>query len=71
MEDVVELLPHLKLPDPTEGQPEDQQLDRRKRKKPKNVNRQKLKDKLPEGLTLADLCFSLQETIFAMLVEVT
>jgi len=46
-------------------------LDRRKRKKPKNVNRQKLKDKLPEGLTLADLCFSLQETIFAMLVEVT
>lgn len=71
MEDVVEILPHLKVPDPTEGQPEDEEMERRKRKKAKNVQRQKLKDKLPEGLTLADLCFSLQETIFAMLVEVT
>jgi len=30
-----------------------------------------VKAKLPENLTLEDLCFSLQETIFAMLVEVT
>ena len=35
-------------------------MERRKRKKTKQVNRQKLKEKLPEGLTLEDLCFSLQ-----------
>nr|VVW89127.1 unnamed protein product [Nymphaea colorata] len=46
-------------------------MQRRKRKKGKAAGREKLKEKLPEGLTLADLCFSLQETIFAMLVEVT
>ena len=46
MEDVVELLPHLKLPDPVEGDMEEE-MERRKRKKTKQVNRQKLKEKLP------------------------
>ena len=68
----MELLPHLKLPNPPTGEEgEDEELERRKRKKGKGVQREKLKDKLPQNLTLADLCFSLQETIFAMLVEVT
>ena len=46
MEDVIELFPHLKLPDPVEGDVEEE-MERRKRKKNKQVNRQKLKEKLP------------------------
>lgn len=71
-EEVIEILPHLKLPEPaTVGDLDEEEMLRRKRKKGKTAGREKLKEKLPEGLTLADLCFSLQETIFAMLVEVT
>ena len=53
IEDVIELLPHLKLPNPpAEGEIDEDELDRRRRKKGKQLNRQKLKEKLPEGLTL-------------------
>jgi N6-L-threonylcarbamoyladenine synthase len=31
----------------------------------------KIQEKIPIQLTAADLCFSLQETVFAMLTEVT
>lgn len=71
-EEVLEILPHLKLPEPEyNSELDEEEMLRRKRKKGKTVGREKLREKLPEGLTLADLCFSLQETIFAMLVEVT
>lgn len=48
------------------------ELDKRKKKNIKksgNLNK-KIKE-MPSDLTINDLCFSLQETIFAMLTEVT
>ena len=36
-----------------------------------SVNLRALKKQLPEDFSLEDLCYSLQETVFAMLVEVT
>lgn len=67
-EDIVHELPHLVL------QSNDLMLNEednsRKRKLNKSTNNKKIKE-LPKDLTRADLCFSLQETVFAMLTEVT
>jgi N6-L-threonylcarbamoyladenine synthase len=46
-------------------------LESRKRKKAKGMIPKKIQEKIPIQLTAADLCFSLQETVFAMLTEVT
>lgn len=46
-------------------------MEARKRKKNRGVISKKMQDKIPKDLTAADLCFSLQETVFAMLTEVT
>ena len=68
-EDIVASKPHLVLPsNDLVGQ--ETQDESRKRKLNKKVVNKKILD-LPETLTAYDLCFSLQETIFAMLTEVT
>ncbi|EDK31278.1 O-sialoglycoprotein endopeptidase (macronuclear) [Tetrahymena thermophila SB210] len=75
-EDIVAQNPHLQYEDgvvpekDAKQQDEDDSLDNRKRKKNKKVVNKKILD-LPKDITRADLCYSLQETIFAMLTEVT
>lgn len=58
-----------------EGDLDEEELLRRKKRKQKKSNQGKNKRKvfesIPKDLTLADLCFSLQETVFSMLVEIT
>lgn len=50
-------------------------MKRRKKRKQKKQNegvlKRKVYESIPKDITLADLCFSLQETIFSMLVEIT
>ena len=66
--DVVGLNPHLKLED---QKSEDKEIERRKKQKQYVPNNKKLNQTIPIDITLNDLCFSLQETIFSMLTEVT
>jgi len=70
VEDMVVLHPTLKkeIEEAEKLQETSEELDRRKRKKEKKVVNTKIKD---FDWTKEDLCFSLQETIFAMLTEVT
>ncbi|CAD8176960.1 unnamed protein product [Paramecium octaurelia] len=64
VEDVVNAYPQVKLPE-VEGN------DRAKRKNKQTKLVRKWTNPIPQDLTTEDLCFTLQETIFAMLTEVT
>lgn len=70
VEDMVLLHPTLKkeIEEAQKNEVVDEELERRRRKKQKKVNNKKITD---FDWTKEDLCYSLQETIFAMLVEVT
>ena len=63
-EDIVSFNPAIKLPEP------ENTSDDRKRKKVKKSGNKKVEE-IASQVTAADLCFTLQETIFAMLTEVT
>lgn len=62
-EDIVSANPEIKLPE-IEGNED------RKRKVVKKTVSKKIEE-IAKDLTVSDLCFTLQETIFAMLTEVT
>ena len=64
-EDIVSYFPHLG--DTHEGEAE---LEGRKRKRVKKTKNKKI-EALDPALTQEDLCYTLQETVFAMLTEVT
>ena len=63
-EDIVSYFPHLGDQTASEG------LETRKRKKVKRTKNKKI-EALDPQLTQGDLCYTLQETVFAMLTEVT
>lgn len=65
-EELMEDFPHLKLG--LEQEAEDDGRRRKKGKKQQSKSRIKRLESIPKDITLADFCYSLQETIFAMLV---
>lgn len=65
---MVALHPTIKSDIAKDQENDSEELARRKKQKNKNVVNTKIKD---FDWTKEDLCFSLQETIFAMLAEVT
>ena len=64
-EELMEDFPHLKLG--LEQEAEDDGRRRKKGKKQQSKSRIKRLESIPKDITLADFCYSLQETIFAML----
>jgi N6-L-threonylcarbamoyladenine synthase len=79
-EEVVEHFPHLKLEvanniNEAEEEVDEEEVRRRRKKKQKkqqeSAQKRKVFDAIPKDITLADLCFSMQETVFSMLVEIT
>lgn len=70
-EDIISAFPHLCEANTEEEENKtDEEIDIRKRKINKKTCNNKIKG-LPKELTKEDLCFTLQETLFAMLTEVT
>ncbi|EGR26938.1 o-sialoglycoprotein endopeptidase, putative [Ichthyophthirius multifiliis] len=71
-EDIVHQYPHLNY-DETENYKQNQNYDDENRKRKlikKKISNKKIQN-IPKDITREDLCYSLQETIFAMLTEVT